>query len=133
MSLLVDDAHSAAARDWVRRDASLRLVSDFGWGEFVATLGRKVRGREVSGDEANQLLAAARNYFERWRWAEVVSADVETATEFVARFDLGLRLPDAIHLAIARRNGATVITTDRRQSDAAAALGIGYVDPTRPA
>jgi predicted nucleic acid-binding protein len=42
----------------------------------------------------------------------------------VRRFALGLRTPDALHLAICRRLDLPLLTFDRRQAAAAAALGI---------
>lgn len=78
------------------------------------------------------MLATTREFFDQAVWLSTTATDVLIATEFVTRFDLGLRLPDAIHLSITQRHGATLVTTDKKQGDAAAALGIGYVDPTRP-
>ncbi len=43
---------------------------------------------------------------------------------YVRRFDLALRAPDALHLAIARRLDATLVTLDRRRAAAAGELGI---------
>ena len=43
---------------------------------------------------------------------------------YVRRFDLALRAPDALHLAIARRLDATLVTLDRRLAAAAGELGI---------
>jgi predicted nucleic acid-binding protein len=49
--------------------------------------------------------------FDTWSSAnttplEIESVDILMATEFVRRFDLKLRLPDAIHIATALRVGA---------------------------
>ena len=43
---------------------------------------------------------------------------------YVRRFDLALRAPDALHLAVARRLDATLVTLDRRLTAAARELGI---------
>ena len=45
------------------------------------------------------------------------------------RFELGLRLPDAIHIATAGRLGFTLVSTDIRQVRAAASLGVVAINP----
>ncbi len=77
-------------------------------------------------------LARGRVYLQQWTYVSVLSADVTAASEMVTEFYLGLRLPDAIHLAIAKRLGFILITSDRKQGHAAAALAIAYVDPNYP-
>ncbi len=46
------------------------------------------------------------------------SADI-----YVRRFELKLRTPDALHAAICRRTGSTLVTLDQRLADAAGELG----------
>jgi predicted nucleic acid-binding protein len=67
--------------------------------------------------------------FEAWRAAtsspvEVHAADVRLAYAYIRRFDLMLRAPDALHLAITRRIDATLATFDRRLARAAGELGV---------
>ena len=133
VSLVLNDAGTRASSTWLRKASPSIVLSDFAWGELIATLGREVRARKLSQTDATALAAAARLQFVGAAVLPTTADDIVSATEFVGRFHLGLRLPDAIHLAIAQRHGATLVTTDERQADAAAALGIGYVDPTRPA
>jgi predicted nucleic acid-binding protein len=61
---------------------------------------------------------------------EIHSADIRLAYSYVSRFDLVLRAPDALHLAIARRLDTTLVTLDRRLADAARDLGIAFAIPT---
>jgi predicted nucleic acid-binding protein len=49
---------------------------------------------------------------------------VRLAYAYVRRFDLILRAPDALHIAIARRLDVALVTLDRRLANAAQALGI---------
>jgi predicted nucleic acid-binding protein len=46
-----------------------------------------------------------------------------------ARLDLTLRTPDAIHIAIARRLDATLVTFDQRMATNARALGMAVATP----
>ena len=55
---------------------------------------------------------------------DIAATDARLAYIYVRRFDLGLRAPDALHLAIARRLDATLVTLDRRLAAAAGELGI---------
>lgn len=73
--------------------------------------------------------------FDAWRAAAASAADVRAADArlayiYVRRFDLGLRAQDALHLAIARRLDATLVTLDRRLAIAANQLGVS-VDALR--
>jgi predicted nucleic acid-binding protein len=53
----------------------------------------------------------------------MTSADITAAAAFLRRLDLTLRTQDALHLAIAQRVGAELLTFDRRTASAARALG----------
>jgi uncharacterized protein len=61
--------------------------------------------------------------------ADLHAADARLACAYVRHFDLMLRAPDALHLAIARRLDATLVTFDQRMARAAAALGIAAQMP----
>jgi predicted nucleic acid-binding protein len=52
------------------------------------------------------------------------AADIRLAGVFVRRFDLALRVPGALHLAIARRLDVALVTLDRRLATAAGELGV---------
>ncbi|MGD9616467.1 MAG: PIN domain-containing protein [Alphaproteobacteria bacterium] len=60
---------------------------------------------------------------------EISPADVAAATIFLRRLDLTLRTPDAFHLAIAQRLGATLVTFDRRMAGSAGTLGVAVAVP----
>ena len=60
---------------------------------------------------------------------EISPADVAVATAFLRRLDPTLRAPDAIHIAIAQRVDATLVTFDRRMADSARHLGRAVVTP----
>lgn len=106
------------------------LVSDFAAAEVASALSRLVRvGRLQASDGAACLID-----FDVWRAgmtlpAEIHAVDVRVADAHVRRFDLGLRAPDALHLAIARRLDATLITLDRRLASAAREVGLAVEIP----
>jgi uncharacterized protein len=95
------------------------LVSDFAIGEFGATMARLVRTLELEADDATDRLAK----FDVWHLeaCETVSTearDIRHASLLVRGYELQLRLPDAIHIAFARRTGSRLATADRRLFDA---------------
>jgi predicted nucleic acid-binding protein len=102
-----------------------RLISDFTAAEVASGFSRLVRTRLLTAVEAAARLAD----FDAWRAAtsspvEVHPADVRLAYAYVRRFELMLRAPDALHLAIARRIDVTLATLDRRLAGAAEELGV---------
>lgn len=102
-----------------------RVISDFAAAEVASGLSRLFRMGLLTAAAASARLAD----FEAWRAAtsspvEVHAADVRLAYAYIRRFDLMLRAPDALHLAIARRIDATLATFDRRLARAAGELGV---------
>jgi len=107
------------------------LISDFAAAEVAAALSRLVRMALLTNADASARLAD----FDAWRETmsspvDIREADVRLAYIYVRRFDLGLRAPDALHLAIARRLDATLVTLDRRLADAARELGVSIDIPS---
>ena len=101
-----------------------RLISDFAAVEVASALSRLIR------TEAVARLAD----FDTWRAATSSSADTHAAdarlaNTYVRRFELMLRAPDALHLAIVNRLRATLVTFDRRLERAAQELGIAVEVP----
>ena len=128
---LIKEQASAAVDAYVLAAAQEFLVSDFAIAEVASGLSRLVRMGLLGSAEATAHL----NDFDAWRAAEsspvdVHAADVRLAYVYVRRFDLMLRAPDALHLAIARRIDTTLVTLDRRLANAASELGIAVEMPT---
>jgi len=89
-----------------------------------------LRMRLLTEEEGSARLAD----FDAWRAAASSVADMHAADArlgyvYVRRFDLALRAPDAVHLAIARRLDATLVTLDRRLAAAGRELGIAVEVP----
>lgn len=122
-TLILKNEGWAPLQDWTSRQADLAL-SDFGWGEFISAMSLRFRRGLLTYAEAASLMTDARSFAERWARIRVRSRDIAGGTELVAHFDLKLRLPDAIHIAVAQRLGATLVTGDHRQAAAAKILGL---------
>jgi uncharacterized protein len=106
------------------------LISDFAAAELASALSRLVHMDLLTDTDASARLAD----FDAWRAAmsspvDIASSDARLSYIYVRRFDLGLRAPDALHLAIARRLDATLVTLDQRLATAARELGVAVEVP----
>ncbi len=121
----IREAVSAKVDRLLDRTAVPLFVSEFAAAEVASALSRLARTGDLDETDARARLAD----FDIWRAAateniDVVSADVRSAGLIVRQFQLMLRMPDALHIAICRRLGAAIATLDCRLADAALALGV---------
>lgn len=105
-------------------------VSDFAAAEVASGLSRLVRATYLEREDATIRLAD----FDTWRAGatlpcDIRASDMRLAGEYVRRFELMLRAPDALHAAICRRLDLTLITLDRRLAAAGDALGLNVRVP----
>jgi uncharacterized protein len=127
---LVDEPISGAVRAYLIATEQELLISDLAAVEVASALSRLARMGLLGFAEA----VARLTDFETWRAATSSPADVHAAEfrlayAYVRRFELALRAPDALHLAIASRLQATLVTLDRRLERAARELGIAVERP----
>jgi predicted nucleic acid-binding protein len=132
VALLTVEPFSGRADASVLTHPDPLLVSDFAEAEFASAIARRVRTRESTLSDAQRDLSD----FDIWvgrsaHRVEMSPADVATATTFLRRLDLTLRTPDALHIAIAQRVGATLVTFDTRMADSARALGVAVALPCK--
>jgi uncharacterized protein len=130
---LIAEPTTEAVYDCLGAHGRELLISDFAAAEVASALSRLVRMALLTDADASARLAD----FDAWRAAmsspvDIAVSDTRLAYIFVRRFDLGLRAPDALHLAIARRLDATLVTLDWRLATAARELGVLVEDPRHP-
>ncbi len=130
VAVLTVEPFSERADRFVRDHPIGLIISDFAAAEFASAIARRVRMREVNVDDARSDLSA----FDSWaarsvQLIVVTAADVALAATFLRRLDLTLRTPDAIHIAIAQRIRATLVTFDQRMAESARALGMAVATP----
>ncbi len=123
--LFLADPFTERAESLLRTPDLAPIVADWAVLEVSNVVSRRVRIRALTEQAALTILAN----FDLWRGrcaadAETTRADVDAAIQFVRRFDLFLRGPDAIHIAIAQRLGASLCTFDERMATAAAIVGL---------
>ena len=125
VTIFVEEPETQTIVDIVTACDTPPIVSDFAAGEVASAISRRLRERSFTETEARALLGQ----FDRWcryatRVVEITSEDVSRAIALVRRFDLKLRMPDALHLAVAESRSAQLLTRDGLMGDAARLLGI---------
>jgi predicted nucleic acid-binding protein len=125
VALLIEDRLAERASGFLSRHKPILYISDFAAAEFSATLGRRVRMRDLTETAAR----AALSNFDRWRMDEAQNValalgDVLAAEGFLRRLDLTLLAPDALHIAMCQRIGATLATFDEKMAASARMLGV---------
>jgi len=124
IGLLTADPLTPRVSALLRQSAEPLIASDFAAVEFSAVVGRKMRSGSITRQHALDAIAV----FDQWglRATRVVldPSDIVRADRFLRRLDLPLPAPDAIHIAIAERVGATLVTFDRQMATAARTLGL---------
>ncbi len=128
---LIEESASAAVDAYMLSGTREFLVSDFAAAEVASGLSRLVRMGLLEVSDALARLAD----FDVWRAAmsspaDIHTSDIRLAAAYVRRFDLALRAPDALHLAVAGRLDVPLVTLDRRLATAARELGVAVEAPT---
>ncbi len=114
VALLTPELLSLRADGFLANNSDGLIVSDFAAAEFAAVIARRVRMRSFTPAAGRQALATFDTWVTRSAWRiEMNAVDVAAADALLRRLDLTLLTPDAIHIAIARRLGATIVTFDR--------------------
>jgi predicted nucleic acid-binding protein len=128
----VTEATSPVVQRWFSEHASEEWVTSL-WTsvEFASAIGNRIRGGTLSFGEGEVALAAFdREIAGKAELAEPQADDFVFARRAVAKFNLGLRGGDALHVAIALRLEAPLLLTlDRRLANAARAFGLDAAEP----
>ena len=125
VSLFVVDSFADRAQVYMRDHQPIPIVSDFAAAEFASAVGRLVRTELLDLEHAFPIFAA----FDGWRSQSALDCAVETSDVAAAgvllrRLDAPLRVPAALHLAMALRMGVALATFDARLADIALRNGV---------
>jgi len=127
LALFVPDALNERAEALVKGLSEGAVLSDLATLEVSSTIGRLVRTGELTRREAT----AALSNFDSWTQAqsrlETQPADVAAATGYVRRSDVNLQSSDALHIAIAARGGAKLLTLDTKMRANAKKAGLPVI------
>ncbi len=121
----VIEAATDRVQAWFRDNDQPLAISDWSIAEFASGLAKKSRMEVVDPSERNEAELGFAAFCEESAAILTVSrASFRRAAELVRSSEHPLRSPDALHLAIAAEQGATLVTLDGVQGKAGFAVGI---------
>ncbi|WP_428152478.1 type II toxin-antitoxin system VapC family toxin [Brevundimonas sp.] len=127
---IVLDERTGAAVGSLTSETDATIVSVLGIGEASSAISRLVRMNEKSLDEGRLLIDALDDWADDAAdFADIEDEDFEEAMQLVRAFELKLRMPDALHLALVARLGVRLITLDKNLAAAARAVGVDTYNP----
>lgn len=119
----------------LRASAALSSVdfpatSDWVVTEVASALSLKARIGQLAAQDVERALGTFLNSMKPdMTGLEIERADFQRAADLIVRTPLPLRSGDALHLAVADRNGAGLLTLDKRFAAAARAVGVDIIEP----
>ncbi|WP_375452104.1 type II toxin-antitoxin system VapC family toxin [uncultured Devosia sp.] len=130
VALHVTERDSEVALSWFKRRATeIFLYSDWTELEVSSALSRKLRsGTMTFAQRRGAEQALQRTKLDSFRQVAVATEHFRSAESMVRHYETGLRSGDALHLAIAKANGAAIATLDQTFASAATRLGVA-VEP----
>jgi predicted nucleic acid-binding protein len=127
---ITEEPSSAAVDAIILANSGELIVSEYAAAEVASALSRLVRMGRLDEPDAKGRLSD----FDEWRTsgtdlADFGAHDCRLANRYAHRFELKLRAPDTLHLAICRRLGFQLATLDRRLAAAAREVGVEVLIP----
>ncbi len=124
-SLFSPDANTGRASAAMASIDQDVVASDFACAEFASVVAKRVRMRALTVAQGRRVLAT----FDEWVSSHVFVAptepgDISQCAKYLRRLDLPLRTPDALHIAIASRLRAPILSFDRNLLSSARRLGV---------
>lgn len=128
--LAVQEKSSRSVEIYLERHDGSLFVSEFAAAEAASAVSRLVRMGALDVATAG----AALDDLDAWRFGatelvDVTAGDFRLAHRLVRQFETKLRAADALHVAIARRLGATLVSRDGWMRAAAAMVGAETANP----
>ncbi len=130
IAIFVRETSSARIQSWVADPSVGVVISDLTVLEFTSAISRLIRERKLDSIEARSILSR----FEFWRAAlgrplTITRQMFALARTIVEDAALGVRGPDALHLALLQVTGLPFATFDARLARAADAIGLATLEP----
>jgi len=126
VSALTREAATERVQIWLhQQDPTGLIISDWVSTEFASALSMKIRMSLLRiEDRANVTSLFTKLKAETLTVVPLSRDHFATAARYADQFALGLRAGDALHVAVAAEQGATICTLDTRLAKAATALGV---------
>ena len=127
--LFVHDEFTTRSRALLLERVDAAVVSDWTIAEAASSFARSMRVGALSRERTVSALAALNSWVtEVGDRIEVKPADVKDADALLRRLDTTLKTPDALHVAIAKRTGLSLVTFDAAMARDARRLGVEVID-----
>jgi uncharacterized protein len=124
VAALVQEPYTRQAERWLSAGNDL-AISEWTITEFSSALSTKLRIGSVDLKTRAAALRALDVMIEGSLAVYSVGREhFRLAARFADKHDLGLRAPDALHLAVAANKAATLVTLDKRIATAGKTLGV---------
>lgn len=126
VALFSNESHTTVVRTWhATLEPSTVWLSVWNIPEFYSAMSFKRRTAQMSAEQR----ATAERLFKDYRLdypniLPAVTRHFQRAATIAGREDINIRAADALHLAIAEANNATLCTLDKKMSEAAKAIDI---------
>lgn len=127
VTALTDEPDSVFIRRWLVRHDDSTFISDWTLTEFAGALSRKKRAGDVDDNARREAKAGLADLSgSSLTLLTVTRAHFHDAAD-VCEADVGLRSGDALHIAVARDHGLTIVSRDRAMVRGARELGLEAV------
>ena len=123
--LFLTDTFSSQVMETLRTLRQPLIISDWAILEVSSVIVRQIRTKQLTQFEADTALTKVDLWFNKLvLTTSTTPADIATANTLVRRRNLVLRGPDAVHIAIAQRVNANLLTFDKGMQTAAREIGL---------
>lgn len=126
VAALTREPKTAAVQAWLSGQVTEELaISDWVVTEFSAALSIKLRTKQIAATQrADASAQFAHIVAHNLKVLGISKSHFAAAADFASQQSLSLKAGDALHLAIAAREGALLCTLDKKLADAGPPLGV---------